>query len=204
MDRIGLVPLVEGEAHAPREGAERPRKEPGEDVYLAHLRAYGRVARGEKRRKGEPPPSPFRLLLGDGEASLPLPPRLYRLRVKAFLDQPVLAHFWPRTDEEGLLERPLLAHIFAQEAPPEAGRPTFLVRGRLLAADRDAARLVVEVRPNPQGRLKEPFRLTLLAPLALLEGLPPPGPAGSWFRRPGRSASGTTPGRPPGSNGGWG
>jgi len=53
VDRIGLVPLVEGEAHAPREGAERPRKEPGEDVYLAHLRAYGRVARGEKRRKGE-------------------------------------------------------------------------------------------------------------------------------------------------------
>lgn len=142
---------------------------------MAHLRAYGRVARGEKRRKGEPPPSPFRLLLGDGEASLPLPPRLYRLRVKTFLDQPVLAHFWPRTDEEGLLERPLLAHIFAQEAPPEAGRPTFRVRGRLLAADRDAARLVVEVRPNPKGRLREPFTLILWAPLALLEELPPPG-----------------------------
>jgi hypothetical protein len=31
------------------------------------------------------------------------------------------------------------------------------------------------VLPNPQGRLKEPFRLTLWAPLTLLEGLPPPG-----------------------------
>lgn len=43
--------------------------------------------------------------------------------MKAFLDQPVLAHFWPRTDEEGLLERPLLAHIFAQEAPPRPDGP---------------------------------------------------------------------------------
>lgn len=167
---------MEAEAHAPKEGAERPRKEPREDVYLAHLWAYGRVAKGEKRKKGEPPPSPFRLLLGDGEASLPLPPKFHGQRMVAHLDRPVLALYWPRTDEEGLLEKPFLAYLKAVEAlPPEAGRPTFLVRGRLLAADRDAARVVVEVRPNPQGRLKEPFRLTLLAPLALLEGLPPPG-----------------------------
>lgn len=33
----------------------------------------------------------------------------------------------------------------------------------------------VEVRPNPQGRLEEPFRLTVWLPLSLFPRLPPLG-----------------------------
>ncbi len=49
----------------------------------------------------------------------------------------------------------------------------FQARGRLVGVDREEGRLVVEIRPNPQGILKEPFRLILHAALALLEELPP-------------------------------
>ncbi|MCS6867131.1 MAG: hypothetical protein NZX11_00090, partial [Thermus sp.] len=48
-------------------------------------------------------------------------------------------------------------------------------RGRLVGVDPEEGLLRVEIRPNPRGGLKEAFTLTLAAPLALLEGLPPPG-----------------------------
>jgi hypothetical protein len=58
------------------------------------------------------------------------------------------------------------------------GRPYFhLVRGRLAAVNLEEGHLQVEVRPNPGGKLRAPFTLTLLAPLSLLEVLPPVGSA---------------------------
>ena len=44
-------------------------------------------------------------------------------------------------------------------------------QGRVAFVDREEGRFGLEVRPNPKGRLKEPFTLTLWAPLALLEEL---------------------------------
>jgi hypothetical protein len=43
--------------------------------------------------------------------------------------------------------------------------------------------LQVEVRPNPGGKLRAPFTLTLLAPLSLLEALPPWGAGSTWKGR---------------------
>ncbi len=48
-------------------------------------------------------------------------------------------------------------------------------QGRVAFVDREEGRFGLEVRPNPKGKLKEPFTLTLWAPLSLLEGLPPVG-----------------------------
>ncbi len=103
---------MEGET---RGTAEKPSPE----VYLAQVWAQGRVAKGEKRKKGEPPPPPFRLLLGEGEASLPLPPKLYGRRMVGYLDKPAIAHFWPRTDEEGLVKE---LHLVRLSVPLGQGR----------------------------------------------------------------------------------
>ncbi len=132
------------------------------------------MAKGEKRKKGEPPPPPFRLLLEDGTA-LPLPPKFRRQRTASLLEKAVTALFWPSTDEEGLVKELHLGHLSPLESQGPQGRPTFLVRGRLLLADRDRARVAVEVRPNPRGTLKEAFTLTLWASLSALEALPPVG-----------------------------
>ena len=149
-----------------------------EQAYIAHLWAYGKVV-GRGSARGGLPGARFLLALpaegGEG-AFLPLPAKHRGLALRSFLGRPVHAHFWPRTDGEGLLREAALVHIFPLEDPPPGlSRPTFLVRGRLLGVEREGGRVAVEVRPNPKGRLKEPFTLVLWAPLSLLEGLPPVG-----------------------------
>jgi len=157
---------------------DRPGRVPVEQAYIAHLWAYGKVV-GRGSARGGLPGARFLLALpaegGEG-AFLPLPAKHRGLALRSFLGRPVHAHFWPRTDGEGLLREAALVHIFPLEDPPPGlSRPTFLVRGRLLGVEREGGRVAVEVRPNPKGRLKEPFTLVLWAPLSLLEGLPPVG-----------------------------
>ena len=157
---------------------DKPGRVPAEQAYIAHLWAYGKVVERGSARGGLPG---ARLLLalpaeGGEEAFLPLPARHRGLFLRGFLGRSVHAHFWPRTDGEGLLREAALVHIFPwADPPPGLPRPTFLVRGRLLGVEREGGRMAVEVRPNPKGKLKEPFTLTLWASLSLLEGLPPPG-----------------------------
>nr|WP_242596737.1 hypothetical protein [Thermus thermophilus] len=116
----------------------------------------------------------YRLRLPDG--SFLRLPRAHRGRPMAGL---VGAHirgtFWPRTNGQGLLEKSLrLGRIGAPKGDGK-GHPLMAAQGRVAFVDREEGRFGLEVRPNPGGRLKEPFTLTLWAPLSLLEGLPPVG-----------------------------
>jgi hypothetical protein len=82
----------------------------------------------------------------------------------------------PRTDERAVLKGHL--HYIRHLEPHLWERAPYLhLRGRLAAVDLEEGRLQVEVRPNPGGKLRAPFTLTLLAPLSLLEVLPPVGSA---------------------------
>lgn len=116
----------------------------------------------------------YRLRLPDG--SFLRLPRAHRGRPMA---ERVGAHirgtFWPRTNGQGLLEKFLrLGRIGAPKGDGK-GHPLMAAQGRVAFVDREEGRFGLEVRPNPGGRLKEPFTLTLWAPLSLLEDLPPVG-----------------------------
>jgi hypothetical protein len=92
------------------------------------------------------------------------------------LGQRLLSQHAPRTERNG--GRAGKQH-FLRPVPPDRfpGSPFFFVRGRLVDVSPEEGHLQGEVRPNPGGRLKEPFTLTLWAPLSLLEALPPVGSA---------------------------
>lgn len=83
---------------------------------------------------------------------------------------------WPRTREDGTMDyrKTRIKSLVPLAAPPQA-RYAFYARGRLLAVDPAEGLLTLEVRPNPRGRLREPFALTLVASLELLHSLPKPG-----------------------------
>ena len=116
----------------------------------------------------------YRLRLPDG--SFLRLPRVHRGRPMAELvGARIRGTFWPRTNGQGLLEKFLrLGRIGAPKGDGK-GHPLMAAQGRVAFVDREEGRFGLEVRPNPGGRLKEPFTLTLWAPLSLLEGLPPVG-----------------------------
>ena len=156
---------------------EKPASPPRskETAYVATLFTEGRVRVREVRtREGgvrtlyylEVPEAPKGVVFA-------LPKRLGA----RLLGQPLLAQHAPRTNGKGLLGG---KQDFLRTVPQDRcwGRPFFFfVRGRLAAVDLEEGRLQVEVRPNPGGKLRAPFTLTLLAPLSLLEALPPVGSA---------------------------
>jgi hypothetical protein len=163
---------------APQDPAQTPEgKKPlsKETAYVATLFTEGRVRVREVRtREGgvrtlyylEVPEAPKGVVFA-------LPKRLGA----RLLGQPLLAQHAPRTNGKGLLGG---KQDFLRTVPQDRcwGRPFFFfVRGRLAAVDLEEGRLQVEVRPNPGGKLRAPFTLTLLAPLSLLEALPPVGSA---------------------------
>ncbi|BCZ93290.1 hypothetical protein TthAA37_24790 (plasmid) [Thermus thermophilus] len=116
----------------------------------------------------------YRLRLPDG--SFLRLPRAHRGRPMAeLLGAHIRGTFWPRTNGQGLLEKSLrLGRIGAPKGDAK-GHPFMAAQGRVAFVDREEGRFGLEVRPNPGGRLKEPFTLTLWAPLSLLEDLPPVG-----------------------------
>ncbi|MCY3290693.1 hypothetical protein, partial [Acinetobacter pittii] len=72
---------------------------------------------------------------------------------------------------QGLLEKFLrLGRIGAPKGDGK-GHPLMAAQGRVAFVDREEGRFGLEARPNPGGRLQEPFPLTLWAPLAPLEAL---------------------------------
>ena len=142
--------------------------------YAAVVIVEGQVFVKESRAPNGQVYTFYRLRLPDG--SFLRLPRAHRGRPMAGL---VGAHirgtFWPRTNGQGLLEKSLrLGRIGAPKGDGK-GHPLMAAQGRVAFVDREEGRFGLEVRPNPGGRLKEPFTLTLWAPLSLLEGLPPVG-----------------------------
>ena len=116
----------------------------------------------------------YRLRLADG--SFLRLPRAYRGRPMAGLvGAYIRGTFWPRTNGQGLLEKFLRLGRIGAPKGDSKGHPFMAAQGRVAFVDREEGRFGLEVRPNPKGRLKEPFTLTLWAPLSLLEGLPPVG-----------------------------
>jgi len=116
----------------------------------------------------------YRLRLADG--SFLRLPRAYRGRPMAGLvGAYIRGTFWPRTNGQGLLEKFLRLGRIGAPKGDSKGHPFMAAQGRVAFVDREEGRFGLEVRPNPGGRLKEPFTLTLWAPLSLLEGLPPVG-----------------------------
>lgn len=142
--------------------------------YAAVVVAEGQVFVKESRAPNGQVYTFYRLRLPDG--SFLRLPRVHRGRPMAEL---VGAHirgtFWPRTNGQGLLEKSLRLGRIGVPRGDGKGHPLMAAQGRVAFVDREEGRFGLEVRPNPKGRLKEPFTLTLWAPLALLEGLPPVG-----------------------------
>lgn len=153
-----------------REGGTAHRHPLG--MYFAVLYIPGRVERVPKGMGRKGPPGGFHLRLEGG--SLPLPKAYRGKPMAAYLGSFLRVRFWPRTLADGTLDpRSPLAGFFPK---PKLGQGSPLaLRGRLVGVDREEGTFQVEIRPNPGGRLEEPFRLTLWASLALLEGLPPLG-----------------------------
>jgi hypothetical protein len=85
----------------------------------------------------------------------------------------VNALVWPRTDPKGKVN-PKASMVGKLYPIPEGFEEGFVARGRLVEVN-PMGFLVLEVRGNPEGELKEAFRLTVWASLEVLEGLPPVG-----------------------------
>jgi hypothetical protein len=159
---------------ASQDPAETPQSEgrcPRDQAYYASLWSVGHVRLREVKKKGKVLPLYY--------LEVPGYPRSVFLALPQSFAQPRLGQtigfsHAPRTDERAVLKghlyyiRHLEPHLWERA-------PYFHLRGRLVAVDLEEGRLQVGVRPNPGGKLRAPFTLTLLAPLSLLEALPPVG-----------------------------
>jgi len=161
---------------APQDPTQTPEgKEPlsKEVIYYAALWSVGQVRVRELKKKGK--------VLPLYHLEVPGYPRSVFLALPQSFAQPRLGQtigfsHAPRTDERAVLKGHL--HYIRHLEPHLWERaPYFHLRGRLAAVDLEEGHLQVEVRPNPGGKLRAPFTLTLLAPLSLLEALPPVGSA---------------------------
>lgn len=84
----------------------------------------------------------------------------------------------PKTDREGILAPTSRLATWGdpkddEQDKEEAG--TLHVVGQVIYIDRDEARLVVRVHPNPKGSLRKSFKLTFQTNLELLEQAPKRG-----------------------------
>jgi hypothetical protein len=161
---------------APPDPTQTPEgKEPlsKEVTYYAALWSVGHVRLREVKKKDKV--FSFYHLEAPGYPRgvfLPLPRGLGQ----AFLNQRIGVVYAPRTDEQGALKG-RLDYLRRLDPTLWERAPYLHLRGRLATVDLEEGRLQVEVRPNPGGKLRAPFTLTLLAPLSLLEVLPPVGSA---------------------------
>ncbi|MGC8876488.1 hypothetical protein [Thermus sp.] len=160
--------MVRAEAVEPTvSGGQEPKRPP---YYAAAVVAVGQVVVREVRAESGELYAFHRLRLPDG-TSFPLP-RVHRGRpLSELIGERLLVQYWPRTDEGGLLAKTLRLGKLRPAGEEALERPRFRAQGRVAFVDREEGRFGLLVRPNPGGRLKEPFTLTLWAPLSLLEGL---------------------------------
>jgi hypothetical protein len=161
---------------ASQDPAETPQSEgqcPRDQAYYASLWSVGHVRLREVKEKDKV--FSFYYLEAPGYPRgvfLPLPRGLGQ----TFLNQRIGVVYAPRTDEQGALKG-RLDYLRRLDPTLWERAPYFHLRGRLAAVNPEEGHLQVEVRPNPGGKLRAPFTLTLLAPLSLLEVLPPVGSA---------------------------
>lgn len=108
----------------------------------------------------------------------PIPAQVSRLQGKRLeLNPPEGVQFTvihPRTNRDGLLA--LSSSLAAWNEPKEneeAG--TFHAVGEVMGIDRDEAKLVIRIHPNPEGRLAKAFLLTFQTNLELLDDAPAKG-----------------------------
>lgn len=144
-----------------------PKPKPPKPFYFAVLGAIGKVK--------EDGAGGYALSVKGVEGlRLPLGEPVHGRPPEAWKDRKTLALFLLRSDAEGRLteERLLLLGKLDDKSKPPL---FFQARGRLQAADRTEGLIVLEVRPNPVGKLQEAFQLYLWMPLALFDELPPPG-----------------------------
>jgi len=161
---------------APKDPAETPQSEgqcPKDLAYYASLWSVGHVRLREVKKKDKVF-SFYHLEAPDYPRGVFLP--VPRGLGQAFLNQRIGVIHAPRTDDQGALKG-RLDYLRRLDPTLWERAPYFHLRARLTAVDLEEGKLQVEVRPNPGGRLKEPFTLTLWAPLSLLEALPPVGSA---------------------------
>ena len=80
----------------------------------------------------------------------------------------------PRTNREGLLA---LSSSLAVWSEPKGNEETgtFHAVGEVMDIDRDEARLIIKIHPNPEGRLAKAFLLTFQTNLELLNKAPGKG-----------------------------
>ena len=155
---------------APKDPAETPQSEgqcPKDLAYYASLWSVGHVRLREVKKKDKVF-SFYHLEAPDYPRGVFLP--VPRGLGQAFLNQRIGVIHAPRTDDQGALKG-RLDYLRRLDPTLWERAPHFHLRARLTAVDLEEGKLQVEVRPNPGGRLKEPFTLTLWAPLALLEEL---------------------------------
>lgn len=169
------------------EGFSEGEESRPQDRYFARLELSGTLERkilppkGKGKGSQEGGRSRWVYVLRDpafGEVPLRFPREVWQgipfWVFQRHLGRIVLARFSPRTDAQGLWS-PWHSPALGLSRRPGVEPSRFQARGCLVGVDREEGRLVVEIRPNPQGILKEPFRLILHAALALLEELPPLG-----------------------------
>jgi len=142
-----------------------------EVIYYAALWSVGRVRVREAVKEGK--------VLSFYYLEVPGYPKGVFLSLPRGFAQPRLGQtigfsHAPRTDGQGVLKG-RLDYVRCLDPALWERAPYFHLRGRLTAVDLEEGQLQVEVRPNPGGSLRAPFTLTLLAPLNLLEALPPVG-----------------------------
>ena len=81
---------------------------------------------------------------------------------------------YPKTDPEGLLNfTSSLGNWGEPKGDEEAG--TFHTVAQVVFVDREEARLVVQIHPNPKGNLRKAFKLTFQTNLELLDQVPKRG-----------------------------
>lgn len=165
------------EEEAVGEGANLPTAHHGgPGTYFAVLYVPGRVERAPREKgkgKGKRKPQ-NRFCLRLEETCFPLPKHHRGKPMEGYLGSTCGVRLWPRTLADGTLDPASPVAAFLPK-PKVTEVALFALRGRLVAVDRDGGTFGVEIRQNPQGRLAEPFRLTLWASLSLLEDLPPLG-----------------------------
>ncbi|WP_252829594.1 hypothetical protein [Thermus scotoductus] len=151
--------------------------------YAAVVIVEGQVFVKESRAPNGQVYTFYRLRLPDG--SFLRLPRAHRGRPMA---ERVGAHirgtFWPRTNGQGLLEKSLRLGRIGAPKGDSKGHPFMAAQGRVAFVDREEGRFGLEVRPNPGGRLKEPFTLTLWAPSPSSRACPPWEAGFTWRERP--------------------
>jgi hypothetical protein len=159
-----------------REETQEPQEEVRPSYYAAAIRMEVRIGTLTITPKKKPPWEMLVLLRGEKRLRFPFSKTALRWarRFKEAGTEQVKAVVWPRTDPKGRVN-PKASMVGKLYPVSEGFEEGFVAQGRLVEVNPERGFLVLEVRGNPEGRLKEAFRLAVWASPEVLEGLPPVG-----------------------------